>query len=294
MDEVDFTILAATSVLGDLIEKCPPAEACRDAFDRMSKATVQMCMSTTGFSSSVQGLNSRRQSHNHPNQAQSESEYFAGNGNPAKFRRQPSTRPKPQFDMALNDLYAPSSSQSSTAGGTSNMNVPAPFRRPDSQNSPLTSSTTTKNEFEPYSTSATPSSMIPRQNTAPQAPMQSPSEYAISPPLSSLDTSSIDPSLLPSPQTYAKNPNSLPATQPNFAFDPAVFDFTFQNAPGMDFLNQGGNGLAGGEQGEGTFGDFGMGLGWDGGVGDGHDFSEGGNGGVDLFEGFFFGGAGNY
>lgn len=39
MDEVDFTILAATSVLGDLIPKCPPAEACRDAFDRMSKGT---------------------------------------------------------------------------------------------------------------------------------------------------------------------------------------------------------------------------------------------------------------
>src|ERR1041384_3931374 len=49
MDEVDFTILAATSVLGDLIEKCPPAEACRDAFERMSKATIQMCLATTGF-----------------------------------------------------------------------------------------------------------------------------------------------------------------------------------------------------------------------------------------------------
>src|SRR6266487_3369341 len=61
MDEVDFTILAATSVLGDLIEKCPPAEACRDAFNRMSKATVQMCMSRTGFSSNAQGLNPRSQ-----------------------------------------------------------------------------------------------------------------------------------------------------------------------------------------------------------------------------------------
>lgn len=50
MDEVDFNILAATSVLGDLIEKCPPAEACRDAFDRMAKATVQMCMSTSSLS----------------------------------------------------------------------------------------------------------------------------------------------------------------------------------------------------------------------------------------------------
>ncbi|KAI0586901.1 c6 transcription factor [Pyrenophora tritici-repentis] len=49
LDDVDFTVLAATSVLGDLIDNCPPAEACRDAFDRMSKATIQMCMSTTGF-----------------------------------------------------------------------------------------------------------------------------------------------------------------------------------------------------------------------------------------------------
>lgn len=49
MDEVDFTILAATSVLTDLIEKCPPAEACRDAFDRTAKATVKMANSTGGF-----------------------------------------------------------------------------------------------------------------------------------------------------------------------------------------------------------------------------------------------------
>ncbi|KAL2002791.1 hypothetical protein VTN02DRAFT_5950 [Thermoascus thermophilus] len=51
LDEVDFTVLAATSVLEDLMEKCPPAEACRDAFDRMSKAIIQMCLSTTGFGS---------------------------------------------------------------------------------------------------------------------------------------------------------------------------------------------------------------------------------------------------
>ena len=31
------------------MEKCPPAEACRDAFERMSKATIKMCLSTTGF-----------------------------------------------------------------------------------------------------------------------------------------------------------------------------------------------------------------------------------------------------
>ncbi len=53
MDEVDFTILAANSVFGDLIEKCPPAEACRDAFDRTAKATIKMANSTGGFGQSL-------------------------------------------------------------------------------------------------------------------------------------------------------------------------------------------------------------------------------------------------
>lgn len=54
MEEVDFAILAATSVLGDLIEKCPPAKYLRDAFQRMSKTTIEKCLSTTrfGFSTS--------------------------------------------------------------------------------------------------------------------------------------------------------------------------------------------------------------------------------------------------
>src|SRR4051812_26235438 len=49
MDEVDFTILAATSVFTDLSEKCPPAEACRDAIDRTARATIRMANSTGGF-----------------------------------------------------------------------------------------------------------------------------------------------------------------------------------------------------------------------------------------------------
>ncbi|KAI5284704.1 Fungal specific transcription factor, partial [Ascosphaera atra] len=53
LEEVDLTILAATSVMGDLIQKCPPAEACRDAFQRMSDTTVRMCLETSGFGSQV-------------------------------------------------------------------------------------------------------------------------------------------------------------------------------------------------------------------------------------------------
>ncbi|KAF9881825.1 fungal specific transcription factor domain containing protein [Colletotrichum karsti] len=51
MDEVDFTILAAKSVFTDLIDKCLPAETCRDAFDRTAKATIKMANSTGGFGS---------------------------------------------------------------------------------------------------------------------------------------------------------------------------------------------------------------------------------------------------
>ena len=61
MEEVDFILLAGKSVLRDLIEKCPPAEACRDAFDRMSKSTVEMVMATTGFG--TDGPTRRPESH---------------------------------------------------------------------------------------------------------------------------------------------------------------------------------------------------------------------------------------
>ncbi|KAH6673472.1 fungal-specific transcription factor domain-containing protein [Halenospora varia] len=293
MDEVDFTILAATSVLGDLIEKCPPAEACRDAFDRMSKATVQMCMSTTGFSSAAaaQGLHSRRRSSHHT--ARPQGDYFPVSNGKAKPRRpsrgtQGMSRPKPQFDMGLNDLLGQSPPQTYN---------PA--------NNPLTQGI--KTEFEPYSTSATPTTTAGhmRQNTSQsmsqsqsgtQTAVHSPSDYAISPPLSSLDTSAIDPSLLPSPQSYSNTTNPSSATQQYAQAPYQELQFPFQNAPGMDFLqdsawNVAGEGGANGNATNSWTGDLGMGLGWD---GMDHDFSEGGNGGVDLFDGFFFGGTGTF
>ncbi|PNS14912.1 hypothetical protein CAC42_2141 [Sphaceloma murrayae] len=39
-EDIDLTVLAATSVLTALIPKCPPAQNCRDAFKRMSKVTM--------------------------------------------------------------------------------------------------------------------------------------------------------------------------------------------------------------------------------------------------------------
>ncbi|KAI9794473.1 MAG: Fungal specific transcription factor [Piccolia ochrophora] len=122
MDDVDFTILAATSVLGDLMEKCPPAEACRDAFERMSRATVQMCLSTTGFGSQAvrqgpAGPPSRMLStQTHTTETKGPGDQALNPGfsprlaptlNPAS-----AGRPAPRFDMDLRDLFPDDSADS--------------------------------------------------------------------------------------------------------------------------------------------------------------------------------------
>lgn len=101
LDDVDFTVMAATSVLGDLMDKCPPAEACRDAFDRMSEATVKMCQSTTGFGSRAVSFDSpsNQKEHSSPGQHFDTSDFsvqhhFGG-----------TSRPPVQFDMNLRDLF---------------------------------------------------------------------------------------------------------------------------------------------------------------------------------------------
>jgi hypothetical protein len=291
MDEVDFTVLAATSVLTDLIEKCPPAEACRDAFDRMAKATVQMCLSTTGFSSSSQGLHSRHDRHDSPS---GNKDHFDAISTPTtSFRRQghgSSVRPKPTFDMGLHDLLGPVQTtrfrQGNQTAGAASKNDFGKFERPQ----------------------------IVRQNTALSTMSNahpSPSEYA-SPPLSSFDQSNaaIDPSLLPSPSPQSTvsaqsnpNPNNqdlsqVPYTQNQFApHQEQQFSFSDNGFSGMDFLQGNGwensenGGIGNGGNGGFSGGDLGMGLGWE---GVNHDFSDGGGQLPDLFDGFFFGGTGQY
>ena len=83
------------------MDKCPPAEACRDAFDRMSKATVKMCMSTTGFGSRTATFDHSLQEPSQPSPTPqydisdfSTQQHFGG-----------TSRPPPQFDMNLRDLF---------------------------------------------------------------------------------------------------------------------------------------------------------------------------------------------
>ena len=102
IDDVDFTVLAATSVLSDLVPMCPPAEACRDAFVRMSKATISMVMSTTGFGNrstlGTQPLNSSEG-------------YFGGHSESHRVKQESQTshssrKQLPKFDMNLKDLFS--------------------------------------------------------------------------------------------------------------------------------------------------------------------------------------------
>ncbi|KAJ5642168.1 hypothetical protein N7490_006168 [Penicillium lividum] len=109
LDEVDFTVLAATSVLGDLMHKCPPAEACRDAFERMSKATVQMCLSTTGFGSQVDMSRVHTGSHAsgslHSGRRQAFDPRRVTQSQTRRPQQNRSSRPVPRFDMNLADLF---------------------------------------------------------------------------------------------------------------------------------------------------------------------------------------------
>ncbi|PCG99332.1 Transcription factor [Penicillium occitanis (nom. inval.)] len=109
LDDVDFTVLAATSIFSDLMEVCPPAETCRDAFERMSRATVRM--GSKGFASQAVGGGSLTASAKslasttNTNRAAPQSVPLA----PVQRAQRPTRRPT--FDMDLSDLYQSPPSQ---------------------------------------------------------------------------------------------------------------------------------------------------------------------------------------
>lgn len=297
MDEVDFTVLAATSVFTDLSEKCPPAEACRDAIDRTAKATIRMAKSTGGFGQVIPpkpSASSRGSIDHHEWAQQSE----AGGSSKSHRAAHPQQRHSQQYDLpGITDAYA---------------NVSSGQQLPPIHTAPA----------GPYRTNSFPKAEqdfslmrnIPAQSRSnASAPDQS----------GSPDTSAIDPSLLPSPHAV-RTPSSggphignMPSPSSNmpgsagglsrgsqlpasssaaqtlanyYAAQPqqTVFSPGFADIQ-MDFLQQASLG-AGGMNGGGGIDetgnvDLGMGLGWE---GLHHDFSDGQQ--YDLFDGFFFGG----
>ncbi|KAF2277109.1 uncharacterized protein EI97DRAFT_375681 [Westerdykella ornata] len=303
LDDVDFTVLAATSVLGDLIEKCPPAEACRDAFDRMSKATISMCMSTTGFGSqALQALGrarppvrpSRSPSNTSPSASETDARSDAALSTNSYFQQ--SRRPIPKFDMNLRDLFSEAETDRRSFSRISNqLNIlkPPPLMQHVKQEHQ-------QQQMPPFHSAALKNSppMPPHQGfrfdpaQRPQQPLHSPQQqyqqqqqHFSSPPPNPSVSASVTQSPYHQQQQQQQPPHHSQQQHQDLPTYPSdAFAFT-----DLDFLDgftlQGGGGSSGAD-GTGTQ-DLGFDLGF---LGDGtHDWSEGN--GVDLFDGFFFGGS---
>ncbi|CAG9937125.1 unnamed protein product [Clonostachys rosea f. rosea IK726] len=116
MDEVDFTVLAAKSVFTDMIDKCPPAETCRDAFDRTARATIKMANANGGFGNLSDPQIQRTQSNNWGSTSDTSGHH------PARHRSRPSDQQQFQFDLSLSDNL--SSPTLSIAGDVSRPSPP--------------------------------------------------------------------------------------------------------------------------------------------------------------------------
>lgn len=258
LDDVDFTVLAATSVLGDLMEKCPPAEACRDAFERMSKATVQMCMSTTGFGfgqdregaeagprPSLLGTERERPA-TYPDP--SSSSYSPSNPAPVSKSR----RPPPRFDMNLRDLFP---------------------EEIDAHDLPSQSVST----FHPPT--------FRQQQAVPQQPSKA--AVVAAPPAAQPVDLNMNSQINAGLGMGGKNdssgiPTQLydPPRQPSPFYNSSLYGSDFVGMPAMDFLNTAPDGEFNADMSGIDLG-FGMGTDFQ------HDWSDGTQ--LDLFDGFFFG-----
>ena len=289
LDDVDFTVLAATSVLGDLIEKCPPAEACRDAFERMSKATIQMCLSTTGFGSQAGGLDSRRnQSVGTPsNTASPPMDPRLFDDMPSQSYFPPQRRPRPRFDMNLGDLFSEEERESrplERATHSARVHAQATKQEPETYSSSTSSGLFSASSIPPSAGRLGPpaaggaAGLVASTSGAPltAASSTSPMAAAVTP---QQQQAQISPYQISNPLPYSNFSQSMQAAYPGM---PAFTDLDF-----LDSFPVGGFGQTGGAADPGL-NDLGFGLGgaWDG----NHDWADGT--GLDLFEGFFFGGAG--
>ncbi|CBF88580.1 UAY_EMENI Positive regulator of purine utilization [Aspergillus nidulans FGSC A4] len=293
LDEVDFTVLAATSVLRDLMHKCPPAEACRDAFERMSKATVEMSLSTTGFGPQVE-LNRVQTSTSGSRQfnaTQSRSRPYSRQQAEQRQRQSASrrqlqmrqSRPLPRFDMNLEDLFGDNRAvaERQGSGGMGKLAQPYPvsetsdpnFARPQSHRNP---------SMEYYGPFENP--------VSPQQPQPQPRYYYNnSPQQSGSPGSVVAASGIPPYQvtpTEQENPSGMGLDY--LDYDPTGIErqLSLGSEENSDFKFQGGAQSLG----HGAGHNFGIDLGFGMAVDFQHDWSENAN--YDLLEGYFFGGAG--
>lgn len=261
--------MSATSVLGDLMEKCPPAEACRDALERMSKATVQMCMSTPGF-----GFSAEREDPRQPlsRQTSLQSTHVATSTVPVSHAKmdqyhplapKPVTkRPPPKFDMDLRELF-PEDMEPSTRPSYS---FPQPLGN--------------LQRAQPQQTGF----MLPlaqQPQTSPVVPHPSPASSINSQANTALG-------LGPQQQSNPASNGSFLFPQQQRQQQPFYMQNTYNpdfmsSLPGMDFLNDA-VGTGGDDF---NFDASGLDLGFGMGLDLQHDWSDGQQ--FDLFDGFFFG-----
>ncbi|KAL3481997.1 fungal-specific transcription factor domain-containing protein [Aspergillus californicus] len=286
LDEVDFTVLAATSVLGDLMHKCPPAEACRDAFERMSKATVEMSLSTTGFGSQVdlariQAANAAaKQSnlvHSRARQyARQQADQLARSGLPRRQVQMRQARPVPRFDMNLEDLFGNNAAlaERQSSGAMGNPVQPYPvsetsdpnFSRPNPQRNP---SMEYYGNFEAVSPQA---QQAQQQYYYGNSPQQSGSPNSVV-----ANTGH--------PQFQAADPENPSGVGLDYLdYDPASLErqMSMGSDENSDYKYQGMPSLHGAGHNVGIDLGFGMAVDFQ------HDWSENAN--YDLLEGYFFGG----
>lgn len=307
-------------MLDDLVAKCGPAEACRDAFDRMAKATIAMAMKETGFGQdALKHLPEKVQGHapsvsaNMMAQPYNHDEGNMLDPNLRQHQQQRQKRPAPRFDMDLKDLFSDDEYQ----------NRPSKFRRAQFQPARPTQVKREPSGSYHSAGSAAPQMNIQQHNPYRRQQQPSPQQQLFSP------ATPIDPSLqISANHSSNSSPNQSQHPQPQNTY----FSNTMQSYPGatasssqqdrggfgyrnnnsnmfdsLDFLdnfpssNAGANGsnMTGGQigadGGAGGFPDYDLGFGvgglaFDGGAGPSWDE----NGGFDLFDGFFFGsGAGH-
>ncbi|KAK3688502.1 fungal-specific transcription factor domain-containing protein [Podospora appendiculata] len=315
VDEVDFTILAAKSVFTDLIEKCPPAEACRDAFDRTAKATIRMANSTGGFGQSLSDRGVKRSDSRDSIDYRMDWGSRSDTTSVSSKIQQQQQQQQPLSHHRHRRPHAPSTEQMSARRSQYEVSsdVYSNSASPTSQFSAFQ-----KGQYHHIKSDPDGFSLMRNLPAQPRSTTSSDGHGPLSPAevAAVAAAATIDPLLMPSP-TVAQHPTppsmgspittipplltggsgasylsqqQQPQQQGGTIFSPGAMGYD-GSMQGLDFLQNldaasGSTGLDG-DLGLGSDAvvDFGFGLGWE---GMHHDFSDGQQ--VDLFDGFFFGG----
>jgi hypothetical protein len=266
----------------------------------MSKATIQMCMSTTGFGPQAlrgqppsQGTVRPAHSPSTSTTYSSDTDAEMGGYLPAGYSHQGnSRRPVPRFDMNLKDLFSENEtdkrSLSRISNQLGNMRPPPPpqIKQETRQMQPFATDLKISPQMRSHPSLSQHQAFAYAQPQAQQS-LQSPSfpsSTALSPNLTQTPSSAIQssPYQISNQLPYSSFAQNIASTYPDFGISDLDFldSFPVQGAGGM--------GNAGDGAGVGGVQDLDLGFGME--FGDGtHDWSDGN--GFEMLGGFFFGGA---